>query len=207
MPGSDYLYFVLQHFDSAKTICGVDEAGRGCIAGPVVAAAVILPKDFRHPFLNDSKQLNVRQRNELRTVIEANAVAFGVGIIDNNIIDDINILQATYRAMHAAVGQLASLTELLIIDGNRFKPYPGITHQTIIKGDGKYMEIAAASVLAKTYRDVIMEQLHLEFPMYLWKKNKGYPTIEHREAVARYGSCPYHRQTFQLLKAESLELF
>ena len=184
---------MLQHFDSAKTICGVDEAGRGCIAGPVVAAAVILPKDFRHPFLNDSKQLNVRQRNELRPVIEANAVAFGVGIIDNNIIDDINILQATYRAMHAAVGQLASLPELLIIDGNRFKPYPGITHQTIIKGDGKYMEIAAASVLAKTYRDVIMEQLHLEFPMYLWKKNKGYPTIEHREAVAKYGSCPYHR--------------
>jgi ribonuclease HII len=197
---------MLQHFNSSKIICGVDEAGRGCIAGPVVAAAVILPKDFRHPFLNDSKQLNERQRNELRPVIEANAVAFGVGIIDNTIIDDINILQATYRAMHAAVGQLTYLPELLIIDGNRFKPYPGITHQTIIKGDGKYMEIAAASVLAKTCRDEIMEKLHMEYPDYNWQKNKGYPTVEHRNAVKEKGSCIYHRQTFRLLKPEQLSL-
>lgn len=198
---------MLQHFPSDKIICGVDEAGRGCIAGPVVAAAVILPKDFSHGFLNDSKQLSEQQRNELRPIIERHAIAFGVGIIDNHKVDEVNILQATYLAMHQAIDQLKKKPELLIIDGNRFKPYKKITHETIIKGDGKYIEIAAASILAKTYRDEIMEKLHEEFPDYNWQKNKGYPTIEHRKAVKEFGSCIYHRQTFQLLKPEQLSLF
>lgn len=198
---------MLQHFPSNKIICGVDEAGRGCIAGPVVAAAVILPKDFTHDFLNDSKQLSEIQRNQLRPIIEKNAVAFGVGIIDNQKIDEVNILQATYLAMHQAINNLKRKIDILIIDGNRFKPYKNIEHKTIIKGDGKYIEIAAASVLAKTYRDEIMEKMHEEFTMYNWKKNKGYPTIEHRNAVKEYGSCNYHRMTFQLLKPEQLSLF
>lgn len=198
---------MLQHFPSDKIICGVDEAGRGCIAGPVVAAAVILPKDFSHGFLNDSKQLSEQQRNELRPIIERHAIAFGVGIIDNHKVDEVNILQATYLAMHQAIDQLKKKPELLIIDGNRFKPYKKITHETIIKGDGKFIEIAAASILAKTYRDEIMEKLHEEFPDYNWQKNKGYPTIEHRKAVKEFGSCIYHRQTFQLLKPEQLSFF
>ena len=198
---------MLQHFKSPKIICGVDEAGRGCIAGPVVAAAVILPRNFRHDFLNDSKQLTEKQRSELRPIIEKYAIAFGVGIIDNHKVDEVNILQATYLAMHQAIDKLEKKPELLIIDGNRFKPYKTLEHQTIIKGDGKYIEIAAASVLAKTYRDEIMEKLHLEFLVYNWKKNKGYPTIEHRKAVKEFGSCEYHRQTFQLLKPEQLRLF
>ncbi len=155
---------MLQHFKSPKIICGVDEAGRGCIAGPVVAAAVILPRNFRHDFLNDSKQLTEKQRSELRPIIEKYAIAFGVGIIDNHKVDEVNILQATYLAMHQAIEQLKKKPDLLIIDCNRFKPYKTIEHQTIIKGDGKYIEIAAASVLAKTYRDEIMEKLHEKFP-------------------------------------------
>lgn len=198
---------MLQHFNFHQFICGVDEAGRGCIAGPVVAAAVILPKDFVHDFLNDSKQLTEVQRNELRPIIEKNAIAFGVGIIDNTKIDEVNILQATYLAMHQAIEQIKQKIDVLIIDGNRFKAYKNIPHQTIIKGDGKYIEIAAASVLAKTYRDEIMENLSLEFPEYQWQKNKGYPTIKHREAVKENGSCIYHRQTFRLLKEEQLSLF
>jgi ribonuclease HII len=198
---------MLQHFNFHQFICGVDEAGRGCIAGPVVAAAVILPKDFVHDFLNDSKQLTEVQRNELRPIIEKNAIAFGVGIIDNTKIDEVNILQATYLAMHQAIEQIKQKIDVLIIDGNRFKAYKNIPHQTIIKGDGKYIEIAAASVLAKTYRDEIMEKLSLEFPEYQWQKNKGYPTIKHREAVKEFGSCIYHRQTFRLLKEEQLSLF
>jgi ribonuclease HII len=198
---------MLQHFNFHQFICGVDEAGRGCIAGPVVAAAVILPKDFVHDFLNDSKQLTEVQRNELRPIIEKNAIAFGVGIIDNTKIDEVNILQATYLAMHQAIEQIKQKIDVLIIDGNRFKAYKNIPHQTIIKGDGKYIEIAAASVLAKTYRDEIMEKLSLEFPEYQWQNNKGYPTIKHREAVKEFGSCIYHRQTFRLLKEEQLSLF
>jgi ribonuclease HII len=198
---------MLQHFPSDKIICGVDEAGRGCIAGPVVAAAVILPKDFTHDFLNDSKQLNEQQRNELRPIIEKHAISFGVGIEDNHTIDEVNILQATYLAMHQAIDNLKRKIDILIIDGNRFKPYKNIEHKTIIKGDGKYIEIAAASILAKTYRDEIMEKMHEEFTMYNWKKNKGYPTIEHRNAIKEYGSCNYHRMTFQLLKPEQLSLF
>ncbi|MCB0506934.1 MAG: ribonuclease HII [Chitinophagales bacterium] len=198
---------MLQHFPSDKIICGVDEAGRGCIAGPVVAAAVILPKNFSNDFLNDSKQLSEKQRNELRPIIEENAIAFGVGIIDNHTIDEVNILQATYLAMHQAIEKINKQIDLLIIDGNRFKSYKNIEHKTIIKGDGKYIEIAAASVLAKTYRDEIMENLCLEFPIYHWQKNKGYPTIEHRNAVKENGSCIYHRQSFRLLKDEQLNLF
>ncbi len=198
---------MLQHFSTSKIICGVDEAGRGCIAGPVVAAAVILPKNFSHYFLNDSKQLSEKQRNELRPIIEQNAIAFGVGIIDNITIDKVNILQATYIAMHQAIEQITQKIDLLIIDGNRFKPYKKIPHQTIIKGDGKYLEIAAASILAKTYRDEIMENLSLEFPIYQWQHNKGYPTIKHRQIIKENGSCIYHRQTFRLLKEEQLSLF
>ncbi|HPA35309.1 MAG TPA: ribonuclease HII [Chitinophagales bacterium] len=190
-----------------KVICGIDEAGRGCIAGPVVAAAVILPDDFSHPLLNDSKKLSEEQRNLLRPLIESAAIAFGVGIVDNKIIDEINILQATYRAMHLATDRLKVLPDLLLIDGNRFRPYKNIAHKTIIKGDGKYMQIAAASVLAKTYRDEMMERLHLEFPAYNWQKNKGYPTLAHRAVVKELGSCRYHRQTFQLLKPEQLTIF
>jgi len=198
---------LLQHFNSKKIVCGVDEAGRGCLAGPVVAAAVILPKDFTHDFLNDSKQLTENQRNELRPIIEKHAISFGVGIIDNYKIDEVNILQATFLAMHQAIDQLKKNPSLLLIDGNRFKPYKEIKHQAIIKGDATYIEIAAASVLAKTYRDELMEQLHHEMPHYNWRQNKGYPTIQHRAAVKEHGSCTYHRQTFRLLKAEALELF
>ena len=163
---------MLQHFRSTKIICGVDEAGRGCIAGPVVAAAVILPKNFKHNFLNDSKQLTEKQRNELRPIIEENAISYGIGIIDNHTIDEVNILQATYLAMHQAIDKLNQKIDLLIIDGNRFKPYKNIAHETIIKGDGKYIEIAAASVLAKTYRDELMEKLSLEFPIYIFVEKK-----------------------------------
>jgi ribonuclease HII len=197
---------VLQHFNSAKIICGVDEAGRGCLAGPVVAAAVMLPKDFRHEFLNDSKQLTEKQRNELRPIIERSAISFGVGIIDNDKIDTVNILQATYLAMHLAIDNLNSLPELLLIDGNRFKPYKKLAHQTVIKGDATYIEIAAASVLAKTYRDELMEKLHADFPVYNWLQNKGYPTVAHREAIRLHGSSPCHRQSFRLLKEDPLNL-
>lgn len=198
---------MLQHFSLNKIICGVDEAGRGCIAGPVVAAAVILPTHFAHTFLNDSKLLSELQRKELRPIIEKNAIAFGVGIVDNYKIDEVNILQATYLAMHQAIENIQHKIDLLIIDGNRFKPYKNLSHQTIIKGDGKYIEIAAASVLAKTYRDEIMENMHTKFPIYQWQKNKGYPTVAHRAAIKEFGACAYHRHTFRLLKEEQLKLF
>jgi ribonuclease HII len=198
---------LLQHFKSEKIICGVDEAGRGCLAGPVVAAAVILPKDFKNEILTDSKQLKEKDRDALRIIIEENAITFGVGIIDNHRIDEVNILQATYLAMHAAINSLKIKPELLLIDGNRFKPYKEIAHETIIKGDGKFLEIAAASVLAKTYRDEIMKKLHEEFPIYNWQKNKGYPTVAHRKIIYERGSCNYHRHSFQLLKPEQLALF
>lgn len=185
---------------------GCDEAGRGCLAGPVVAAAVILPKNFTNELLNDSKKLSEKQRNKLRPVIEEQAVCFGVGIVSPQEIDEINILNASFLAMHRAVEKLNPVPEHLLIDGNRFNPYPGIKHTCIIKGDGKYMNIAAASVLAKTYRDEIMEKLHDEFPQYAWKSNKGYPTKKHREAIKQFGATPYHRQSFTLLPAQ-LRLF
>ena len=178
---------------------GTDEAGRGCLSGPVVAAAVILPEDFRHEWLNDSKQLTERQRERLRPVIEKEALAYAVSFVAPGKIDEINILKASILAMHRSLGQLAVAPEFIIVDGNRFQPYGEVPHQTIVKGDGKFLSIAAASILAKNYRDEYMEKIHKEFPVYAWNRNKGYPTVEHREAIRRYGTCRYHRNSFRLL--------
>jgi ribonuclease HII len=186
-------------YQDALLEAGIDEAGRGCYAGPVFAAAVILPKNFQHPLLNDSKQLKAAERNLLRTVIEQESTAFAVAHVDEGAIDRINILQATYLAMHQAIGQLTVQPQLLLIDGNRFKPYPKLLHQCFVKGDGRFASIAAASILAKTYRDDWMEKLHHEFPQYGWSKNKGYGTAIHRNAIAQHGLCPYHRQSFNIL--------
>jgi ribonuclease HII len=175
---------------------GCDEAGRGCLAGPVFAAAVILPPDFENSFLNDSKKLSEKQRYELRPVIEEKALAFAVGIVDNHEIDRINILNASFLAMHRAIDQLKLTPEFLLIDGNRFKAYPNIKHSCIIKGDGKFLPIAAASILAKTYRDDYMNEIHQEYSQYQWSQNKGYPTRFHREIVLKIGITPYHRVTF-----------
>ena len=178
---------------------GCDEAGRGCIAGPVFAAAVILAPDFHHPLLNDSKKLTARRRELLRSVIEKEATAFGVGTVDEKEIDKINILNASFLAMHRALEFLNTMPDHLIIDGNRFKSYMKIEHTCIVKGDGKYASIAAASILAKTYRDQYMEKLHNQFPEYGWNKNKGYPTLFHREAVFKLGPSTHHRRSFNLL--------
>ena len=178
---------------------GCDEAGRGCLAGAVYAAAVILPPDFRNELLNDSKKLTEKQRYELRMVIEQEATAWAVGVVSPEEIDKINILNASFLAMHRAIAQLKVVPQHLLIDGNRFNPYPDIPHTTIVKGDGKYLSIAAASILAKTYRDDYMNRLHEEYPMYDWKSNKGYPTKKHRAAIATYGTSPYHRMSFNLL--------
>jgi ribonuclease HII len=186
-----------------KREAGVDEAGRGCYAGPVCAAAVILPKDFYHPLLNDSKQLSEKERDLLRPIIEKESISFGVAMVDNDEIDIINILQASFKAMHLALDQLTKAPELLLIDGNRFKSYKDIKHRCIIKGDGIYTSIAAASVLAKTYRDEYMLQLHEEFSNYGWNRNKGYGTAEHREAIQLSGICKYHRKSFKILNPQS----
>ncbi|MDR0745427.1 MAG: ribonuclease HII [Mediterranea sp.] len=183
---------------------GCDEAGRGCLAGSVYAAAVILHKDFRNEMLNDSKQLSEAQRYFLRDVIEEEAVAWGVGVATVEEIDKMNILNASFLAMHRAIDQLYIRPEHLLIDGNRFRKYDDIPHTTIIKGDAKYLSIAAASVLAKTYRDDYMLQLHRQFPVYRWNKNKGYPTEAHRQSISEYGVSPYHRLTFNLLGNRSL---
>lgn len=182
---------------------GLDEAGRGCYAGPVFAAAVILPTDFFHPLLNDSKQLKEKERDLLRPIIEKESIAFAVAAVDNDEIDTINILQASYKAMHLSLDKMKPIPQFLLIDGNRFKPYKKIAHQCIIKGDGKYAAIAAASILAKTYRDELMKKMHLEFPQYGWDKNKGYGTAIHRNAIEQYGLCPYHRKSFNILPAEN----
>ncbi|MFV0378432.1 MAG: ribonuclease HII [Mangrovibacterium sp.] len=178
---------------------GCDEAGRGCLAGPVVAAAVILPANFENELLNDSKQLSEKQRYLLRPIIEEQALAFAVGLVSHTEIDEINILNASFLAMHRAVDQLQPKPEHLLIDGNRFKPYPGIGHTCVVKGDGKLLPIAAASVLAKTYRDDLMNRLHQQFPHYAWDKNKGYPTQAHRRAIEQWGVSPHHRLSFRLL--------
>ncbi len=178
---------------------GCDEAGRGCLAGPVFAAAVILPKDFNHPLLNDSKQVSENDRNELKTYIEEHALSFAIGICTEKEIDEINILNASFEAMHRAINQLNIKPELLLIDGNRFKKHNEIPHNCIIKGDAKFMNIAAASILAKTYRDEYMQMIDAEFPAYNWKQNKGYPTKSHRDAILKFGHCKYHRQSFTLL--------
>jgi ribonuclease HII len=177
---------------------GCDEAGRGCYAGPVFAAAVILPKDFYHLLLNDSKQVKEKDRDLLRIYIEENAISYGVAMVDNNEIDRINILKASFKAMHLAIDKLSIIPELLSIDGNRFTPYPFIPHNCIIKGDCKYANIAAASILAKTYRDEYIKQLHEEYPKYGWDKNKGYGTLIHRKAIEEYGLAPYHRKSFKI---------
>jgi ribonuclease HII len=186
-------------YSKHKLEAGTDEAGRGCLSGPVVAAAVILPKGFKHPLLNDSKKLTEKQREFLRPIIEKKALAFGVGIFDEKKIDEINILQASILAMHTSIDNMKVVPDFIIVDGNKFNPYKEIPHETIVKGDAKFMSIAAASVLAKTYRDDLMENLHTEYPQYNWKKNKGYPTKEHRSGIREFGSCDYHRKTFRLL--------
>ncbi len=178
--------------------CGCDEAGRGCLAGSVFAAAVILPPDFTNEELNDSKQLTEAQRYRLRPIIEQAATAWGIGEVTAQEIDEINILNASILAMHRAINQLKIQPEHIIVDGNRFKPYKFIPYRTIVKGDAKFLSIAAASVLAKTYRDDYMQQLHKEFPMYHWNENKGYPTKQHRMAIRQYGSCAYHRMSYKL---------
>lgn len=187
---------LLLFLQEGRIEAGCDEAGRGCLAGPVFAAAVILPVDFENELLDDSKKLTEKQRYALRPVIESQALAFAVGIVDNHEIDQINILNASFLAMHRAIDQLSLIPEHLLIDGNRFKAYPQIPHTCIIKGDGKFLSIAAASVLAKTYRDDYMDSIHQEFPRYNWSKNKGYPTLHHRKMIWETGITNYHRKTF-----------
>jgi len=193
---------MLKQFPSNKIIAGCDEAGRGCLAGPVVAAAVILPKRFKNRILNDSKVLSEKKRDLLRPIIEEQAITWAIGIVSPAEIDKINILNASFLAMHRAIKNLAIKAELLIIDGNRFNPYHKIPHKCIIKGDAEFMSIAAASILAKTYRDDIMKELDIKFPDYHWKNNKGYPTKQHRKAITEIGSNKHHRKTFQLLPAQ-----
>ncbi len=197
---------LLPYYQDVLTEAGCDEAGRGCLAGPVFAAAVILPKTFRHPLLNDSKQLKEDERNVLRVVIEREAVAFAVASVCNEEIDRINILKASFKAMHDALARLSLQPQMLLIDGNRFHPYGDIPHTCIIQGDGKYASIAAASVLAKTYRDEYMQALHEQYPQYGWKENKGYPTKFHRDAIRSHGDTPFHRRTFRLLPDDQLSL-
>ena len=189
---------LLSHYSESLTEAGCDEAGRGCLAGPVFAAAVVLPRDFRDEILTDSKQLSKKQRDNLRPLIESHALAWAVASVDAATIDRINILNASILAMHLAIAKLTTLPQLLLIDGNRFKPYPGIPHQCIVKGDEKFLSIAAASVLAKTHRDEFMLRIHEEFPQYNWKNNKGYPSKLHRDVIAGYGFTPWHRMSFRV---------
>jgi len=197
---------LLPYFNEDLIEAGCDEAGRGCLAGSVYAAVVILPKDFRNEQLNDSKQLTARQRYALRDVILKDALAWAVGIVTSQEIDKINILNASILAMHRAVDQLKISPQFLLIDGNRFKPYKDVPYKTIVKGDGKYMSIAAASILAKTYRDDYMDDLDTLHPQYDWRNNKGYPTKKHREAIKLYGTTEVHRMTFNLLGNKQLEI-
>jgi ribonuclease HII len=196
---------LLSKFSNFNFECGTDEAGRGCLAGPVTAAAVILPKKFKNLILNDSKQLSEKKRDILKPIIEKQALHFGVAHVFQEEIDSINILNASILAMHKSIDKLAKKPEFIIVDGNKFKPYNTIPFETIIKGDSKYLSIAAASILAKTHRDLYMNIIHEEFPMYNWKQNKGYPTKEHREAIRKYGVTKYHRKSFRLLP-EQLKL-
>ena len=195
-----------QFYQNKVTEAGCDEAGRGCYAGPVFAATVILPNHFFHPLLNDSKQVKEKDRNELRWYIEQNALAYAVSRVDNNEIDKINILKASFKAMHKALDNLKLKPELLLIDGNRFLQYKKIKHHCIVKGDSKFAPIAAASILAKTYRDEFMQTLHHEFPMYGWDKNKGYGTLQHRKAIEQFGLNKYHRKSFNIVP-QQIELF
>ena len=189
---------LLPFFQEKLLEAGCDEAGRGCLAGPVFAAAVIVPKDFYHPLLNDSKQISEEQRYELRPFIEQNALAFAVAQLDHKQIDKLNILKASFKAMHLAVKNLALQPGLLLIDGNRFTPFKKVPHQCVIGGDGKYASIAAASILAKTYRDDFIKELHNKYPRYNWAQNKGYATKDHQTALNKFGPCRYHRKSFRL---------
>lgn len=190
---------LLPYLEPGRLEAGCDEAGRGCLAGPVFAAAVILPEGYCNDLLNDSKQLSEKRRDSLRPVIERDALAWAVGIVTAEEIDRINILNASFLAMHRAIDALKVRPEFLLIDGNRFKPYSGISHECIVKGDGKMMSIAAASILAKTHRDEYMKRIHEEYPQYAWNINKGYPTKAHRAAIAQYGTTPHHRLSFRLI--------
>ncbi len=190
---------LLKQYQKKFIECGTDEAGRGCLAGPVTAAAVILPFSFENEMLNDSKVLSEKKRELLRPIIEQEAVTFAFCHVFEGEIDKINILNASITAMQRSIKQLQPQPEFIIVDGNKFKPYGNTPYETIIKGDGKYLSIAAASILAKTYRDDYMAKIHEEFPMYNWIQNKGYPTKQHREAIRKYGACKYHRKTFRLL--------
>ncbi|MDZ4847436.1 MAG: ribonuclease HII [Chitinophagales bacterium] len=197
-----------KYFDKTKIEAGCDEAGRGCLAGPVFAGAVILPKGFNDSFLHDSKQLSATEREELREMIEEKALSWAVASVSSKEIDRINILNASFLAMHRAIAKLKVVPESLLIDGNRFKPYPKISHTCIVKGDAKFQSIAAASILAKTYRDDYMKKLHVKFPYYGWETNKGYPTTVHRDAIVKHGIMDEHRKTFQLLPVpKQMELF
>ncbi|WP_417290188.1 ribonuclease HII [Corallibacter sp.] len=193
------------NYSGFKLECGTDEAGRGCLCGPVTAAAVILPDTFKNDILNDSKQLSEKKRELIRPIIEKEALAFGVAHVFPETIDDINILNASILAMHEAIKNMQVNPDFIIVDGNKFKPFKNVNHETIVKGDSKYLSIAAASVLAKTYRDDYMQRIHEEFPMYDWRKNKGYPTKTHREAIKKHGVTNYHRKSFRLLP-EQLKL-
>jgi ribonuclease HII len=197
---------LLPYLKKGRIEAGCDEAGRGCLAGAVYAAAVILPPNFQNEMLNDSKLLTKKQRETLRPLIENEAIAWATAFATPEEIDRINILQASFLAMHRAIGQLKVKAEHLLIDGNRFTPYPGIPHTTVVKGDAKYLAIAAASVLAKTHRDEYMSRLNETYPDYLWHENKGYPTKAHRDAIRRYGTTPYHRKSFTLLPPVQLSL-
>ena len=190
------------NFSGYQFEAGTDEAGRGCLSGPVVAAAVILPLDYHNKLLNDSKQLSEAKRKKLRPIIEKDALAFGVSFINEKEVDQLNVLQASITGMQRAISMMSITPEYIIVDGNKFKPYKDVPFETIVKGDAKYLSIAAASVLAKTYRDDFMEKIHKEFPFYNWKNNKGYPTKEHRKAIQEYGITKYHRKTFKLLRSQ-----
>jgi len=198
--------FLKERFGLQGIEAGCDEAGRGCLAGPVVAAATVVPKGWSHPLLNDSKKLTESNRNKLRRVIESEFDHWAVGFVFPREIDEINILNASFLAMHRSLDALKCSPKLILVDGNRFNPYRDIPFECVIKGDGKFSSIAAASILAKTYRDEFMQKIHEEFPAYEWRKNKGYPTVKHRDAIRLHGPCQYHRKSFQLLPGQ-LDLF
>ncbi|MCB0477549.1 MAG: ribonuclease HII [Crocinitomicaceae bacterium] len=198
---------MLKSYHTANIIeAGCDEAGRGCLAGPVVAAAVVLPENYKNKILNDSKQLSEKKRKELKSIIEKEALAFAVSFVNHKEIDELNILRASFTAMHRALDQLKIKPDQILVDGNRFIPYHDIPHHCIVKGDGKFLSIAAASILAKTYRDEYMEELHQKYPDYAWDKNKGYPTKAHRDAIRKVGASPFHRSSFKLLPDEQLQM-
>lgn len=197
---------MLEQFSKTMIVAGTDEAGRGCLAGPVTAAAVILPFDFQNELLNDSKQLSEKKRELLMPLIKEQAISYGISHISHSKIDQINILNASILGMHQSLDLMKTVPQMILVDGNKFKPYKELPHECVIKGDGKYLSIAAASVLAKTARDHYMEEIDAQYPMYNWRQNKGYPTKEHREAIKKYGLSPYHRTTFKQLPTQiSLE--